>query len=126
MMSFKPRPVDSLQRVRRLIQRFPETKEKLSHGAPTWWGGAKTFATFHNGHYHDGVPAIWIKAPPGAQQALIETAPSRFYRPKYFGPSGWVALRLNGNTDWKEVEALLLQGYRMVAPKRAIQLLDAP
>jgi len=124
-MSFKARPLKPVQRVRAIIERLPETSEKLSHGAPTWWGGKKTFATFHDGHYHDGVPAVWVKAPPGAQEALVSAHPERFYRPKYLGPSGWVGLRLTASTDWREVEALLVQGYRLVAPTRALALLDA-
>lgn len=33
-------------------------------------------------------------------------------------------MRLEGKVDWKEVRFLLLQGYRMVAPKRAIAQLE--
>lgn len=117
-MSFKPRPSSPVQRVRAIIGRLPDTSEKLSHGSPTWWGGKRTFATFHDGHYHDGIPAVWIKAAPGAQEALIGAAPERFYRPKYLGASGWVALRLTDDTDWDEVEALLTAGHGLVINKR--------
>ena len=114
-------PLDTL---REIIAALPETQEKLSHGSPTWWGGKKTFATYHSGGYDDGQRAVWIKAPDGAQESLIEADPDRFYRPKYLGPSGWVAMRLEGKVDWAEVRFLLLQGYRMVAPKRALAQLD--
>jgi len=113
-----------LQRIRTMIARWPETAEKLSHGAPTWWGGKKTFATFHDGHYDDGKPSIWIKAADGCQQALMEANPARFFCPKYMGPSGWVGVRLRRNSDWREIEVLLLDGYRLVAPKRALRKLD--
>ncbi len=113
-----------LDRLREIIGALPETSEKLSHGSPTWWGGKKTFACFHSGSYDDGRRAVWIKAPPGAQEALISADPERFYRPKYFGPSGWVGMRLEGKVDWAEVRTLLLDGYRMVAPKRALKLLS--
>jgi len=113
-----------LDRVRALIEALPETSEKLSHGAPTWWGGRKTFACYHDGSYDEGRRAVWIKAPDGAQAALIEADPARFYRPKYLGPSGWVGVRLEGKVDWGEIEDLLVQGYRLVAPKRAIAKLD--
>ena len=114
-----------LDRVRAIIEALPETSEKLSHGSPTWWGGKKTFATYHGGAYDEGRRSVWILAPPGAQEALIEADPERFYRPKYLGPRGWVGVRLEGRVDWDEVRTLLVDGYRMVAPKRALAQLDA-
>jgi hypothetical protein len=113
-----------LKRVRAIISELPETSEKLSHGAPTWWGGKKTFATFHDGHYDDGHPAVWIKAAQGIQETLVDANPKRFYRPKYLGPSGWVGVRLDGKPNWSEVRELLIEGYRLVAPKRALKELD--
>jgi hypothetical protein len=114
-----------LERLRRMVAALPETSEKLSHGAPTWWGGKKTFVLFHAGAYDEGRPAVWIKAEEGVQGALIEANPARFYRPKYLGPSGWVAIRLDDESDWGEVEVLLVAGYRLVAPKRVLAALDA-
>ena len=117
-------PAAPLTRLRKIIEALPETSEKLSHGAPTWWGGKKTFATYHDGHYDEGRRAVWIKAPDGAQEDLIAADPDRFYRPKYLGPSGWVGVRLEGKIDWEEIRFLLVQGWRLVAPKRAIRELD--
>jgi hypothetical protein len=117
-------PSDPLERVRAIIASLPETSEKLSHGAPTWWGGKKTFATFHSGSYDEGRRSVWIKAPDGAQAALISVDPERFFRPKYLGPAGWVGVRLEGKVDWAEIRELLVQGYRLVAPKRALAQLD--
>jgi len=113
-----------VERVRAMIAKLPETSEKLSHGAPTWWGGKKTFASFHSGSYDDGHPGVWIKADVGVQEELIEADPDRFYRPKYLGPSGWVGMRLDGGVDWEQVRFLLVEGCRLVAPKRAIRKLD--
>lgn len=113
-----------LKRLRTIIEAWPETSEKLSHGSPTWWGGKKTFANLHSGSYDGGRPGVWIKAPPGVQEDLIEEDPDRFYRPKYMGPSGWVGVRLDKGVDWDQVRFLLLEGYRMVAPKRALAQLD--
>ena len=117
-----------LEQLRAIIEALPETSEKISHGAPTWWGGKKTFATFHDGHYDEGRVGVWIKAEEGVQGALIGGDPARFYRPKYVGPSGWVGLRLDPDgeeVDWDEVRELLVAGYRLVAPKRALAELDA-
>jgi predicted DNA-binding protein (MmcQ/YjbR family) len=113
-----------LERIRRIIAELPETSEKLSHGSPTWWGGKKTFATYHDGSYDEGRPAVWIKAPDGVQAQLIALDSARFYRPKYLGPSGWVGVRLDADTDWDEIRELLIQGYRLVAPKRALKQID--
>ncbi len=119
-----PRPGDPLRRLRRLIARLPETHEKLSHGAPTWWGGRKTFATFHRNHHGDGRVAVWIKASRDGQEALVNHDPKCFFVPPYVGPSGWVGVRLDRAVDWKMLEGLLEEGYRMVAPQRALRALD--
>ena len=113
-MSFKSREPSFLPRLRRIIESLPRTSEKLSHGAPTWWGGKRTFACYHSGGYDEGRPAIWFKAPPGMQEELISVDPDRFYRPKDLGPAGWVALRLSASTHWEEVEALLATAHNQV------------
>jgi hypothetical protein len=116
--------IDPLTKLRKIIGALPETSEKISHGAPTFWGGKKTFANFSNNHHGSGIVAIWCKLPPGAQQALVESEPDRYYVPPYVGPSGWVGIRVDREVDWEVVAGLLEEGYRMVAPKRAIKLLD--
>ncbi len=116
---------DRLEKLREIIFSFPETKEKISHGSPTFWGGKKTFASFHDNHHGDGRVSLWLKLPPGAQEELVEAQPKRFFVPPYVGPSGWVGVLLEGKVDWDLVNNLLEDGYRTVAPKRAIAKLDA-
>jgi len=113
-----------LTKLREIIEALPETSEKLSHGAPTFWGGRKTFATFHAGGYDEGRRSIWIKAEDGVQAELIDADPAVFFRPKYLGPSGWVGVRLEGDVDWDRVAMMLEDGWRLVAPKRALRALD--
>ena len=115
---------EPLERLRAIVEALPETRETVSHGAPTFWGGKKTFAVYHVGHYDEGRRGVWIKAEDGAQEALIASDPARFYRPKYVGPSGWVGVRLEGEVDWDELRQLLEDGWRLVAPKRAIRALE--
>jgi hypothetical protein len=119
-----PRRSDPLPRLRKIIAGFPETSEKLSHGAPTWWGGKRTFATFALNHHGDGRVAVWCKLPPGAQEALVESDPDSFFVPPYVGPSGWVGIRLDRKLSWGVVAGLLEEGYRTVAPRRALEALD--
>lgn len=118
------RSSDPLSKLREIIFSFPETKEKISHGSPTFWGGRKTFASFHDNHHGDGRVALWLKLPPGGQEELVEAQPERFFVPPYVGPSGWVGVRLDGKVNWGLVAGLLEDGYRSVAPKRAIAKLD--
>ncbi len=116
---------DPLARLRTIIEAWPETREKLSHGAPTWWGGRKTFATYADHHHGDGRVAVWVKSSFGEQELRVEADPETFFVPPYLGPSGWVGMRLDRDPDWEIVELLLEEGYRMAAPKRAIAALDA-
>lgn len=78
----------------------------------------KVFAYFLNNHHGDGIVAVSCKVMPGDNTALAAANPERFYLPAYIGPRGWVALRLDvGAVDWEEVEELLKDSYRRVAPK---------
>jgi len=120
-----------LARLRKICLALPESSERLSHGEPTFFVGAKdgkggkVFVCFSNNHHGDGVIAITFPAEPGAQAMLIEADPRRFYRPKYVGPSGWVGLRLDVDPDWDEIAEIAEESWRIVAPKRAIAAFDA-
>lgn len=115
----------ALVKLRKLIAELPETSEKLSHGAPTFWGGKKTFAMFHDNHHGDGRTAVWIKSTFEEQSTLVEAKPTVFFVPPYVGPSGWVGVRVDGKrVDWPVIRDLLEDGWRLVAPQRAIKALD--
>ncbi len=118
------RTSNPLERVRKIIAAWPETHERISHGAPTFWGGRKTFATVHDDHHGDGRLAVWLKSTHELQADLVAGDPETFFVPPYVGPSGWVGVRLDRGVGWKMVEDLLEEAYRSVAPKRAIKELD--
>ncbi|HWZ80968.1 MAG TPA: MmcQ/YjbR family DNA-binding protein, partial [Terriglobales bacterium] len=61
---------DQEQRVRRICSALPQTTEKLSHGAPTFFVAKKVYATFVNNHHNDGHIAVWIPVAPGLQATL--------------------------------------------------------
>jgi len=62
---------------------LPEALEKLSHGEPTFFaGGKRVFAMFSNNHHNDGHIAVWVPAPHGLQEALIEEPPGTYHRPR--------------------------------------------
>lgn len=117
---------DLLSRVRAICTALPHVTERMSHGSPTWFIGAKpTFLTLAaEGRHHDEFPHLWCAAPPGAQEELIASAPDRFFRPPYVGGRGWIGVRLDGAVDWSEIAELAEDAYRAVAPKRVLAELD--
>jgi predicted DNA-binding protein (MmcQ/YjbR family) len=110
-----------LERLRAICLALPEAQEKLSHGEPTWFAGkGKVFAMFDN--YHHGAPhaSVWLPAPPGLQEALIESDPKRFWRPPYVGVNGWVGVVLDAKPDWGVVAGLIEQSFRLVATQKLV------
>lgn len=114
-----------LERVRKTCLALPEVNERLSHGAPTFFGPKKTFVMFHDDHHGDGRLALWCAAPPGVQASLVDEEPHRFFVPAYVGHRGWVGVRLDIDPDWDEVAGIIEDAYRTVAPKRLLVELDA-
>ena len=85
----------------------------------------KTFAYFTDDHHGDGRLALTCKAAPGEQTVLVASDPERFFVPPYLGPRGWVGLWLDRpDVDWAEVGELVVDAYRLCAPKRLLALLD--
>lgn len=114
-------PQAVLARVRGLALALPAAAEKLSHGAPGFYvEGGKFFAYFSRDHHGDGIMALLVKASGTEEQAmLIENDPGLYFRPAYFGPAGWVGIRLDGeDVDWGQVEDWLARSWRASAPKR--------
>ena len=69
-------------------------------------------------------PSAWMKAPDGAQAALIAADPEVFFSPPYVGPSGWIGVYLDVPVDWDELEELVHDSYRLVAPRKLAKLLE--
>lgn len=106
-----------IARVRRFCLALPETTEKLSHGAPTFFVRKKVFAMFANNHHNDGRIAVWVSAPLGVQEQLIAAAPEKFFRPPYVGVRGWIGIHLDRSGD-DELASHLRQAWLMIAPKK--------
>lgn len=112
-----------LERVRSICLVFPEATEGGGVGNPSWRVRDKIFAMRHDSHA--GRWAIWCKAPPGAQRALVEGDPDRYFVPPYVGVHGWVGISLEAEQDWGFVADLIEESYRMTAPKRLVTAMDA-
>lgn len=106
-----------VERLRGLCMALPEVTEKLAWGTPTWRVGGRVFAQLADHHHGNPHLAVWLAAPEGAQAALIEAEPARFFRPAYVGHLGWVAAILDEGSDWEMVEAVVRQAHRVSAAK---------
>ncbi len=112
---------DPLPRLREICLALPETAEKPfgGHTSPTFRVRDKIFAMCE-GEEQGGWNAVWCKAPPGAQQVIVSSDPDRYFVPPYVGKSGWVGVRLHRGVDWDVVADLIVESYRMTAPKRLV------
>jgi hypothetical protein len=114
---------DPLARLRALCLALPEVTEKVSHGEPTWFV-RRTFVMYADRHHDDRV-AFWCAAPPGVQEELVAAAPTRFFRPPYVGGRGWLGVYLDvDDVDWDEIGEIVLDAYRVIAPRKLAALLD--
>jgi hypothetical protein len=113
-----------LKRVRHICATLPGTTEKLSHGEPTFFVRKKVYAMFANNHHNDGRIAIWLPAPPGMQDILIENAPEKFYKPPYVGVRGWIGIEL-GRIDDQELASHIHEAWRLIAPQKLQAAHDA-
>ena len=100
----------ALAAVRAACADLPEVSERPSHGGPAFFiRQKKTFVMFLDDHHGDGRLAIWCAAPDGVQAEMVETEPTRFFRPPY--------------VDQAELNAIVLDAYKTVAPKTLAALL---
>ncbi|MGI8439220.1 MAG: MmcQ/YjbR family DNA-binding protein [Thermoleophilaceae bacterium] len=112
-------PASALDRVRELCLSLPDTSERTSHGAPTFFiSGKHSFVTYHDDHHGDGRLALWCAAPEGAQAMLVEAAPEHYFVPPYVGHRGWLGLRLDREAEWDEIAGAIEDAYLTRAPKR--------
>jgi hypothetical protein len=113
------------EEVRALCLALPEAEERTSHGNPAFFAGAtgRMFAAHLVDHHGDGRIAVWLAAPEGAQEALVEAAPERFFRPPYVGHRGWIGVHLDRGIDRDELADLVADAFVTVAPKRPARAL---
>jgi phosphoribosylglycinamide formyltransferase-1 len=124
-------PAALLAQVRALALALPEADERESHGSPGFRvGGDKTgkyFAYFADQHH--GAPHIALLVRTGGMDellTLVESQPEAYFKPAYYGASGWVGIILNRpGVDWDDITAWLRRSWRSAAPKRLTRMMDA-
>jgi hypothetical protein len=108
--------MDELGHLRAIRETLPETSERLSHGAPSFFfRDKKCFLMFMDDHHGDGRRAIWCAAPPGNQELLVQADGDKFFRPPYVGHRGWLGVDLRAAPDWDEIAGVVEDAYATVA-----------
>lgn len=107
-----------IAKLRKICLALPDATEQIAWGEPTWRIGGKLFAQLDDHHHGSAHVSVWLPAPPGAQAALVDADPARFFRPPYVGHRGWVAVVLDTDPDWGMVASLVEQAYDLIRPAR--------
>jgi hypothetical protein len=112
----------TLARIRELCLALPETSERPSHGAPTFFvRGKRAFVMVLDDHHGDGRVAIWCAAPDGLQRMLVEADAERFFVPPYVGHRGWLGVRLDRGVHWDELAGIVEDAFAAVAPRKLVE-----
>lgn len=120
-----------LGKVREMALALPATHEKASMGAPGWRVGSEKsgryFAYFNDRHH--GSPHVALLVKTGGMDELldlVEAQPESYFKPMYYGASGWIGVILDRpDPDWDNVAGWLERSWRAVAPPSAAKLLRA-
>lgn len=114
------RRVSSAEHLRRVALGLPETAEQVTWEVhPTFRVRAKIFAILGE----DGTTAT-VKATKEEQAALISESPDAFGVAAHVGRYGWVEVTLE-QAAAGQVEELVEDAWRSVAPKRVVAQFDA-
>jgi predicted DNA-binding protein (MmcQ/YjbR family) len=108
-----------LRALRKVCAPLPEVAEEIDgFGHTAFRVGKKSFVIAGMG---EGGTALSIKSDPANQGLLVDRSP--YYRTPYIGQHGWVSVDDPLDQDWAEIAELIVDGYRLAAPKRLAKLL---
>ncbi len=132
-------PDELLRQARMIALDLPEATEIETWGHPTFrvrnkifagigasdGQGSTSFASTELESLGDVVITMTMKAAPGEQESLLASG-LPFFRPKYVGSRGWIGIIVDDETDWAEVEELVMDSYCAIAPKTLAKQLTSP
>jgi predicted DNA-binding protein (MmcQ/YjbR family) len=111
----------ALHKLRKICLRLPQTKETLTWGIPHFRVGEKIFCGCAE---IQGGPRIGLKME-ARQSDMMMKLPGIEKAAYSRKGDGWVTINPNVFDDWDEIESLLVESYRLIAPKRTVALLDS-
>jgi predicted DNA-binding protein (MmcQ/YjbR family) len=106
-------PAETITRFRRICLELPESTEVEAWGHPTFRVRDKIFAS---AGAERGVWSFGMKTTHEMQAGLVQ-CDRRFSIAAYVGKHGWISMRVDDEIDWNQVRALVVESYRMIAPK---------
>jgi phosphoribosylglycinamide formyltransferase 1 len=119
-----------LDQIRARALALPETSEQESFGSAGFRAGegksGKYFAYFSDRpHGHERIALLVKTSGMDELHALVEDQPETYFKPAFYGASGWIGIVLDRpDLDWGAVDAWLARSWRSVAPKRLTRLMD--
>jgi predicted DNA-binding protein (MmcQ/YjbR family) len=111
----------AFDRLSEICLALPDTKLTMPWGSPHFRVGEKIFCGCdedENGALHAS-----FKLEPSHGEVVLHDP--RFRRAAYVGRYGWVTMDLSRGADWGEVEALVRESYRLIAPKKSREKLES-
>ncbi|GAA0211125.1 hypothetical protein GCM10010492_06190 [Saccharothrix mutabilis subsp. mutabilis] len=126
MADYAEVPDEVLERLRAVCAGLPEVVEERAWRGTRWRVGQRAFG--HVLEIEEGRPPSYAEASglaagsvltfraAGADLAALSNAPHPFFKPRW--AANVVGLVLDDDTDWEEVAELLVESYRVAAPKR--------
>ncbi len=123
-------PKDIDERVGALCLALPEVTVREDHSRTTSRSTAQSFDIRRRsfcllvaveGSTGRPVPILILRADPAERQALLSTG-HPYFAPRAGGDR--IGVRLTDHTDWEEIGELVIDSYRLLAPKKLVARLD--
>ena len=110
----------TFEEVRAMALALPQVEEATSYGTPAFRVRKRLIARLH-----DEGEALVVKVDPQEREALLATQPDAFFITDHYRDSPtWILARL-ADVDPAEVNELLVEAWRRLAPKRFVEAYDA-
>ena len=123
-------PEDIVERVRTLCLALPEAAVRVDYSLIAARSTAYSFdirrrsfclLVAREGRAGQPVPLLVLRADPEERKALLSTG-HPFFAPR--AGRDRIVVLLTDNTDWAEIRELVIESYRILAPKKLTALLD--
>jgi hypothetical protein len=123
-------PEDIVERVTALCLALPEVTVRVDYSRTRSRSTAQSFDIRRRsfcllvaveGRTGKSVPLLVLRADPDDREALVSIG-----HPYFAARAGRdrIGVLLNDDTDWKEIRELVIESYRVLAPKKLIARLD--